>query len=460
MADQRIRPSRNAPLFDELLKAGSLMNGAGNPNTSGPLGGAVVASPFNTFLDTASGQFYEYQADPVDPLVPWLLTYTVPGGPGGSGTVTGGENIGPDGVGIFDNIGFDGVTMSFKKLRNQELPGSETININDEGLLGLKLGVIPENIFKNDLGGSPLDADKGGTGQGVPLLLDETLRGSGGNVMQVVANNYQGGSNPTVANDSGQGFRIGSEWVNTISKEEWVCIKAVAPAEWKQLNTTKNNFSSFLDPLPTDNEDEGYQLGSLWINLSLQKTWILTKQDNPGIWTELGDATPDVDSFYRQQDIVAHTISTVLQPSFWTGWLMQFGGNTYTNTAFIESSSLPSFTSFRYIGNTVRRFRVTYNLNFLYDAQIAVPYDFFDFALVVQNSFNFTPSPSPAGLQNGSIFTHETPAAHNAEKFSVSGDYIVEMQPNDYVGVVVRASFALAVDVVTNSNGSFSIQAV
>jgi hypothetical protein len=55
-----------------------------------------------------------------------------------------------------------------------------------------------------------------------------------GNVPNVKQNLSAGGP-PTPANDDSQGYAIGSRWIDTTANVEWVCTKAIGPANWVEL---------------------------------------------------------------------------------------------------------------------------------------------------------------------------------------------------------------------------------
>lgn len=55
-----------------------------------------------------------------------------------------------------------------------------------------------------------------------------------GQVQTVVAKSATTTTDPTVSDDSTQGYSIGSRWINTVTDDEWVCFSdAAGAAVWK-----------------------------------------------------------------------------------------------------------------------------------------------------------------------------------------------------------------------------------
>lgn len=65
-----------------------------------------------------------------------------------------------------------------------------------------------------------------------------------------ILNNYAGIANPTAGDDSGDGYSVGSEWINTLTGAVFKCVDAtLGAAVWEQINTTGsgNEEAVFLD---------------------------------------------------------------------------------------------------------------------------------------------------------------------------------------------------------------------
>ena len=91
-------------------------------------------------------------------------------------------------------------------------------------------------------------------------------------------NNFSASTAPTINDDSGDGYSVGSRWINTTSDEEYVCVDSTGGAAvWK--NTTPagilNNFSATSNPTINDDSGDGYSVGSRWINLTTDNEYVL-----------------------------------------------------------------------------------------------------------------------------------------------------------------------------------------
>ncbi len=55
-------------------------------------------------------------------------------------------------------------------------------------------------------------------------------------VTKAERNNYSATTNPTVTDDTSDGYTAGSRWLNTVTKEFWVCVNpAVGAADWQNI---------------------------------------------------------------------------------------------------------------------------------------------------------------------------------------------------------------------------------
>jgi hypothetical protein len=116
-----------------------------------------------------------------------------------------------------------------------------------------------------------------------------------GNVENTLMN-FTAAADPSATDDNTLGYTVGSVWINTSSQTEFTCMDATTGAAvWQTItadpniqlhianmnnphNTTKAqvglanvenikvNLSSIVDPQPSNDNTEGYAIGSTWIN--------------------------------------------------------------------------------------------------------------------------------------------------------------------------------------------------
>jgi hypothetical protein len=77
---------------------------------------------------------------------------------------------------------------------------------------------------------------------------------------------YVGTLAPTSGDDSGDGYSIGSKWVQTVGPVVYVCTDAsVGAAVWRQVWPTLAAYVSTLAPTSANDSSEGYSIGSIGV---------------------------------------------------------------------------------------------------------------------------------------------------------------------------------------------------
>lgn len=130
--------------------------------------------------------------------------------------------------------------------------------------------------------------------------------------------NFAGISDPSAANDASQGYSIGSTWINTVDETEFTCMDATnGAAIWQKItanpniqahianmsnphNTTKAqvglsnvenvkvNRWAITNPSPSNDDSEGYTVGSTWINLGTHQQYLCVDSGTgAAIWVEI-----------------------------------------------------------------------------------------------------------------------------------------------------------------------------
>jgi hypothetical protein len=113
-----------------------------------------------------------------------------------------------------------------------------------------------------------------------------------------VKNNYVATSGPTSSNDSSQGYSVGSHWINTTPnpKRAYVCVNAsTGAAVWRQVAfdltnvlNTLHNFAAISDPATSNDSSQGYSVGSVWVNTSTNKIFAcFSASTGAAVWLQL-----------------------------------------------------------------------------------------------------------------------------------------------------------------------------
>lgn len=84
-----------------------------------------------------------------------------------------------------------------------------------------------------------------------------------------------------VVKDDGTGEFAGMLWDGTM----WVQAFGPAIVESVTLNLRQHNFAAIVDPTVDDDETEGYEVGSRWVNLATNTHWVCVDQtDGAAAW--------------------------------------------------------------------------------------------------------------------------------------------------------------------------------
>lgn len=107
---------------------------------------------------------------------------------------------------------------------------------------------------------------------GVPTwAADSTGSGSG------PLNKLDATADPGTGDDVGDGYEVGSLWVNVTADRIWICQDpASGAAVWERIDQDAgilNNLAATTDPTTGDDSGDGYAVGSIWINVTLDRVF-------------------------------------------------------------------------------------------------------------------------------------------------------------------------------------------
>lgn len=101
-------------------------------------------------------------------------------------------------------------------------------------------------------------------------------------------------SDPIVTNDADGGYSVGSHWVNTSNNKTFVCVDNTnGAAVWNQVDSLPisgplDKLNATTDPLVTDDAAAGYSVGSTWVNVAADKTFICVDTTNgAAVWNQV-----------------------------------------------------------------------------------------------------------------------------------------------------------------------------
>ena len=110
-----------------------------------------------------------------------------------------------------------------------------------------------------------------------------------------VLNNFAATTDPGTGDDSGDGYAVGSQWVNVSADRAWICTDATTTAAvWERTDyepVILNNYTATTDPAAGDDGADGYSVGSEWINVTLDKSWKCVDATNgAAVWSQTNAA--------------------------------------------------------------------------------------------------------------------------------------------------------------------------
>ena len=155
--------------------------------------------------------------------------------------------------------------------------------------------------------GAVMDTDFAGAGLG-------RMTRTGAATYAVIVDKLDGTAAPTVNEDSGDGYGVGSFWLDTTNDRAYVCLDAtVAAAVWRQIGNPvldalsgitategfyrktaagtavvhKSNLGAVAAPDVTDDSDDGYSIGSIWIDTATDRVYMATDVTiGAAVWRE------------------------------------------------------------------------------------------------------------------------------------------------------------------------------
>lgn len=160
---------------------------------------------------------------------------------------------------------------------------------------------------------------------------------------------------PSVNDDSSGGYRPGSIWADTTADEAYVCVDAsVGAAVWVKItggSTAQNNYAAVADPTVNDDSGSGYGVGSMWINTSNGLIFACTDASvGAAVWSNLN---PQLEGFVAArtstQTYSSGAVSTMTNyaaPRFTVGSASAFDNSTGVYTVPSDGQYFVFLTGF------------------------------------------------------------------------------------------------------------------
>lgn len=125
---------------------------------------------------------------------------------------------------------------------------------------------------------------------GIDAIL-ATIAGGG------VLNKFDATADPGVGDDTGDGYAIGSRWINITSDTIFEAADVTTGAAvWKNLSSSAsggplNKFDATADPTTGDDTGDGYSVGSHWVNVTADKVFVCADATAAAaVWKDLSSS--------------------------------------------------------------------------------------------------------------------------------------------------------------------------
>lgn len=121
-------------------------------------------------------------------------------------------------------------------------------------------------------------------------------------------------ADPTTGDDSADGYAVGSRWFNTVSGEEFVCLaSSIGAAVWKSTTDTGGSqiHLDTTDPTVNDDTGDGYVVGDRWINTSTNEEFVVTDvTTGAAVWVSTTATGSTTVTFHGVKDTASLSGST------------------------------------------------------------------------------------------------------------------------------------------------------
>jgi len=110
-----------------------------------------------------------------------------------------------------------------------------------------------------------------------------------------VANNLAAIVAPTVTDDSAAGYTVGSTWIDVVADKTYICVDSTSTsAIWHQIDGAgglQDNLTAIIAPTATDDASTGYSVGSTWIDVTANQSYLCVDSTaTTAIWNQIGGA--------------------------------------------------------------------------------------------------------------------------------------------------------------------------
>lgn len=107
--------------------------------------------------------------------------------------------------------------------------------------------------------------------------------------------NYAATANPAVGDDDVDGYSVGSIWINVTADDAFICLDAsTGAAVWAQIDGggggILNKLNATVAPAVGDDNVDGYEVGSLWIDVTADNSYIcVDASTGAAVWLQIND---------------------------------------------------------------------------------------------------------------------------------------------------------------------------
>ena len=103
---------------------------------------------------------------------------------------------------------------------------------------------------------------------------------------------------PTVNDDSGEGYSVGSIWIDVTADNSYICVDSTeGAAVWNKTNSLLDKLDATVEPTVNDDSSAGYSVGSIWIDVTADNSYICVDSTvGAAVWNKTNSLLDKLDA--------------------------------------------------------------------------------------------------------------------------------------------------------------------
>jgi len=197
----------------------------------------------------------------------------------------------------------------------------ETVGIASGGTAATSASSAFDNLAPTTTAGDLIQMNAAATDNerlAIGSAGDSLVVNSGATAAAWRKNNLAATTAPTTGNDLGDGYEVGSRWIDVTADREYICVDSTNSAAVWEKTAGGDKLDATSAPTTGNDLGDGYSVGSRWIDVTANKEYVCVDSTNSAaIWTETTAGATSVLAFKTivvsgQSDVVADAVTDSL----------------------------------------------------------------------------------------------------------------------------------------------------